>query len=723
MPQKTTPMKTFSTLFFSLLSYVMFSQHTVTGIVLDTKKTPLTGANVYVDGTYDGGLTDAQGRFTFTTSATGLQKIVVSLLGYESVDLPYTVGEEQLLQITLKESVNTLDTVVITAGTFDAGERSRVSVLKPLDIVTTAGSNGNIIAALQTLPGTQNVAEDGRLFVRGGEADETQTYIDGIRVAQPYGAAAQNVPTRGRFSPFLFTGMSFSTGGYSAEYGEALSSVLLLNSKEEEVTERTDLSFMTVGLGVANTQVWDKQSLTFNLAYLNLEPYQKLIPQNITWNKPYQSLSGEAVYRYRFTSGLLKVYTAFDYATFDLNQESINTPQPTRVALANTNGYTNISFKGSVGNGWQLTTGASFGHGKNQIDLEQDEVYNQENAAHFKLKLRKSYSDRFKWTMGIDHFITGFKELFSNATLRFSSGYDFPLSAAFTEVDWIFSKKVAAKIGARFAHNGMLKETQLMPRLSLAYKFAKNHQFSWAYGTFAQAPRADYLKYTSALQSERAAHYIMNYLYTHDRQTFRVEVYEKAYQDLIQFNTPTPQFNSDFTNRGSGYARGLDVFWRDGKSIKNLEYWVSYSFIDSQRNYRNFPTTVTPNFIAKHSISLVGKYWINDWKSQLSVTQVLSSGRPYNNPNESLFMNGRTKPFSNLSLSWAYLISSQKILYFSVNNILGTQNVLGYEYANTPDANGVFNRRIIEPTADRFFFVGFFWTLSDNKKDNQLNNL
>ena len=368
-------------------------------------------------------------------------------------------------------------------------------------------------------------------------------------------------------------------------------------------------------------------------------------------------------------------------------------------------------------------TSASFGHGKNQIDLEQDEVYNQENAAHFKLKLRKSYSDRFKWTMGLDQFITGFKELFSNAALRFSSGYDFPLSAAFTEVDWIFSKKVAAKIGARLAHNGMLKETQLMPRLSLAYKFAKNHQFSWAYGTFAQAPRADYLKYTSALQSERAAHYIMNYLYTHDRRTFRVEVYEKAYQDLIQFNTPTPQFNSDFTNRGSGYARGLDVFWRDGKSIKNLEYWVSYSFIDSQRNYRNFPTTVTPNFIAKHSISLVGKYWINDWKSQLSVTQVLSSGRPYNNPNESLFMNGRTKPFSNLSLSWAYLISSQKILYFSVNNILGTQNVLGYEYANTPDANGVFNRRIIEPTADRFFFVGFFWTLSDNKKDNQLNNL
>jgi hypothetical protein len=59
-------------------------------------------------------------------------------------------------------------------------------------------------------------------FVRGGEANETQTFVDGIRVAQPYNATIGNVPTRGRFS-FLFSGIAFSTGGYSAEYGEALS--------------------------------------------------------------------------------------------------------------------------------------------------------------------------------------------------------------------------------------------------------------------------------------------------------------------------------------------------------------------------------------------------------------------------------------------------------------------------------------------------------------------
>jgi hypothetical protein len=74
-------------------------------------------------------------------------------------------------------------------------------------------------------------------------------------------------------------------------------------------------------------------------------------------------------------------------------------------------------------------------------------------------------------------------------------------------------------------------------------------------------------------------------------------------------------------------------------------------------------------------------------------------------------------------MSWAYLISQQKIVYFSISNVLGTQNIYGYEYANTADANNVFQRKAIIPTADRFFFVGFFWTISDNKKDNQLNNL
>ena len=246
-----------------------------------------------------------------------------------------------------------------------------------------------------------------------------------------------------------------------------------------------------------------------------------------------------------------------------------------------------------------------------------------------------------------------------------------------------------------------------------------------AYGDFTQTPNADYIKYSKfhQFESEKASHYILNFQYNKNGKTFRAEGYYKDYSNLVKYDTPTAMFNSNFNNNGSGYAKGLDLFWRDGESIKNLEYWISYSYIDTERDYKNFPSQVTPHFVADHSLSIVTKYWISDWKSQIGFTNSYSSGRPYNNPNETKFMNGKTKSYNSLSFNWAYLLTSQKILYFSVSNVLGSQNVFGYDYAKNPDAAGVYKRAAVTPTADRFFFVGFFWTISQDKKDNQLKNL
>ncbi len=721
-------MKSIITLILLFVSSIAISQTKLSGKIVDEKNNPISGANVFIEGTYDGASTNEKGEFVFETSEKGSKILVVTYLSYETIKIPFEVEKLNNKTINLKESINTLDTVVINAGTFDAGEKARVSVLKPLDIVTTAGSNANIVAALQTLPGTQTVGEDGRLFVRGGEADETQTYVDGIRVAQPYGASTQNLPTRGRFSPFLFSGMSFSTGGYSAEYGEALSSVLLLNTKEEETKEKTDISLMTVGLGLANTQVWGKNSLSVNTAYINLEPYQKVIPQNVSWNKPFQSLSGETVFRHQFTNGIFKLYAAFDASQFDINQETINSPYLIRVNLENNNFYLNSSYKGKFGNGWQLTTGLSYGYSQNKIALNLDNVSNAEHSSHMKIKFRKSFTDRIKLAFGGDYFITKFNESF-DATLDlssgvyFKSGYNSNIAAIYSEADVFFSKKFATKIGARAYHNDLLKESAVAPRISLAYKVSKNGQFSLAYGKFTQTPKQDYLKYADYLSSEKANHYILNYQYSKEKQTFRTEVYLKDYSSLVKYNTFTPSYNTNYNNNGKGYAKGIDVFWRDGKSVKNFEYWISYSYIDTKRDYKNYTAEVTPSFVADNSLSVVGKYWIERWKSQVSLTNSYTTGRPYNNPNEVAFMNGKTISYNSLSMSWAYLLTTQKILYFSISNLLGTQNIYGYEYASSPDANGYYNRRAITPSADRFFFVGFFWTISDTKSDNQLKNL
>ncbi|MCF6130021.1 TonB-dependent receptor [Flavobacterium sp. AS60] len=713
-------MKTFYTFTLLLLACISNAQQTISGTVVDEKNKAVVGANVFIDGTYDGASTDEKGNFNFKTTATGNQLLVVSFLSYETIKVSIEVEKFQNQTVKLKESVNTLDAVVITAGTFSAGEKSRVSVLKPLDIVTTAGSAGNIIAALQTLPGTQNVGEDGRLFVRGGEADETQTFVDGIRVAQPYGATTNNLPTRGRFSPFLFSGISFSTGGYSAEYGEALSSVLLLNTQDEADQNKTDISLMTVGLGLSNTQKWKKSSLSVNTAYIDLAPYQAAIPQDVDWNKPFQSLSGETVYRYNFANGIFKAYAAFDASRFDLNQEDINQPDKVRVNLRNNNFYFNSSYKGNFSGNWQIFTGLSYGYGQNKIGIDDNDLKNAEHASHLKLKFTKKLSDKVKLNFGTDYFISKFDEDYNTT---FKSGYDSNIAAVYTEADIFFSKKFAAKVGVRVSTNDYINENGFSPRASLAYKVSKNSQFAFAYGNFEQTPRQEYLKYSNDFKTEKAAHYILNYQYAKGNRTLRTEVYYKGYSDLVKYDTENVQFDSQFSNDGQGYAKGLDVFWRDGNSIKYLEYWISYSYIDTKRDYKNYTAEVTPSFVSTHSLSLVTKYWINDWKSQVGFTQQFSSGRPFNNPNEAAFMNGKTKSYSSLSFNWAYLLSQQKILYFSVSNILGTQNIFGYNYADTQNGNGVYDRKAIIPTADRFFFIGFFWTISDNKKDNQLKNL
>ena len=712
-------MKRFFTLISFFVTIISFSQFQISGKVTDAKNKPISNANIFIEGTYDGALSNSLGEFEFKTTATGKQKLSIIAQNFEKKEVEIDASNYKFQIFILKKDKILLDEVVISAGSMQSGDKARVSVLKPLDIVTTAGNPGDIISALQTLPGTQTVGENGRLFVRGGEADETQTYVDGIRVGQPYGASANNVPTRGRFSPFLFSGITFSTGGYSAEFGDALSSVLLLNTIDEPTQNQTDISIMTVGVGLGKTKKWEKSSFTFNTSYINLAPYQLVVPQNLDWNKPVQSLSGESVFRYKFKNGILKVYGAFDYSTFDLNQKDVNFDEKIRFDLQNNNFYFNTSYKGYLNDNLQLQTGFSYGYAQNKIGISADKVANDERTLHTKFKLRNSFSNRFKLSVGADLFHTNFDENFN----VFGYGYQNNSIAFFTEAEVLLSRKVAFNVGLRSSNASIVDEFTVEPRVSFAYKVAENSQFSMAYGNFNQTAKQDYLKFNTNLDYETTSHYILNYMYNKQGRMFRAEAYFKDYKNLVKYDGTQANFDSNYNNEGFGYAKGLDLFWRDSKTIKNLDYWISYSFIDSERDFRNYETQVTPSFVANHNFSLVTKYFVSKWKSQISATYSYNSGRPYDNPNVTEFMSEKTKSFNNLSFSWAYLLSQQKILFFSVTNVLGTENVFGYQYTNTPSVSGQFQRQAITQAADRFIFVGFFWTISDNKKTNNLDNL
>src|SRR6478672_9076326 len=229
------------------------SSQTITGTVHDAKSHPVVGVSIALKDSYDGATTDSAGKFSFTTSEKGSQLLTATAVGYKLFENPISIitGRQQV-NIILKEEVTELKAVVISAGAFEASDRKKSTVLNPIDIVTTASGNGDVTGALKTLPGAQQVGESEGLFVRGGTAAETKIFIDGTLVNNFFNSSVPDVATRGRFNPFLFKGTVFSSGGYSSLYGQALSSVLLLESIDlpEKTSADFGFSYLAANAGI-----------------------------------------------------------------------------------------------------------------------------------------------------------------------------------------------------------------------------------------------------------------------------------------------------------------------------------------------------------------------------------------------------------------------------------------------------------------------------------------
>ena len=121
-------MKTVITFLIVLISTFTFSQTKISGKVVDEKSNPIVGANIYIDGTYDGATSNEIGEFTFSTSEKGNKILVISFLTYETLKTTIEIETYQNKTFKLKESINTLDEVVINAGTFEAGDKSKNTV-------------------------------------------------------------------------------------------------------------------------------------------------------------------------------------------------------------------------------------------------------------------------------------------------------------------------------------------------------------------------------------------------------------------------------------------------------------------------------------------------------------------------------------------------------------------------------------------------------------------
>lgn len=711
------------TLLLLLVTTCSFAQTTITGVVTDDSGEAVPGANIVLKGTYDGTSSAVDGKFSFSTEETGTYVLAITFVGYKPFEQEVALtGNKIELSIRLREEINQLDAVVISAGSFTAGEEKRRTILKAVDIATTAGATADIAGALNTLPGTQKVGESGRLFVRGGEGRETRTFIDGLVVLDAYSPSAPNTPSRGRFLPFMFKGTSFSTGGYSAEYGQALSSALVLSSKDKAIMNQTDIGLLSVGADVAHTQVWERSSLSGKVQYTNIRPYFNLINQRVDWVEPPVSMEGSAAYRQEIgKSGMLKVFTNGNHTTFSMYQHAVgDESMKVLYNLKNAYGYGNAAYQQGIGERWNLRSGISYSYIEDDATIDGRQLGDKEKGVHGKMVLENSVSDKVELRFGGEAISRTYEAVRQPQDEIERLDFEEVILSPFAEVEAYANKHLVAKAGGRLEHNTLNSITSVDPRISMAWRPGSSGQFSLAYGRFRQSAPNQHLMLNTTLQNEKAEHFIANYQIITDSRTFRVETYYKKYSGLVR-QLDTEGFALD--NSGDGYARGVEFFWRDSKSLKNVDYWISYSFLDTKRDYLNFPHAAVPNFASKHNFSVVYKHFITAIKSQLGVTYSFSSGRPYFDPNVEEFNSSRTPAYHDLSANIAYLPKNWLIIYASCTNLTGRDNIFGYEFARTPDVNGVYAARAIRQPASRFVFLGVFITISKNKSVNQLPNL
>lgn len=743
-------------IFFIAINLFLFSlgasaQTIISGKIKDNRGRPVPGASIAIKDSYDGATSDSTGRYHFKTTEKGAHFLTVSSIGFKPFEGPITIARDTAgVDIVLKEEPNELKAVTITAGSFAAGDSKRGAVLSSLDVATTAGSNADITAALKTLPGAQQVGEQEGLFVRGGAGYEAKQYIDGTLVNNPYNTSVPDIAQRGRFSPFLFKGTVFSTGGYSALYGQALSSVLLLESIDLPEKSEVDatLSPLFVGLGTQQLASDKKSSWGINYGYTNVGLYFKAIKQTPDYFKMPQFHSGDANFRIKTKrGGMIKYYTTFAHSTLGLRRPDIDSIYlKDAFDLKNNNWYNNLSWKEYLGKGWKMNLGLGYSTNKDNILLQVQDAANQP----------KNFDYNTYWMKGKNlallnrQDLAQVKEVFEKrlagiSSVRFGAEYQHAYNtttvndtlhkltdnytAGFAETDIYLTNELAAKLGVRAEYSSVIKKADIAPRLSLAYKTGKDGQLSVAYGIFYQKPENTQLFYTNNLGFTRATHYVLNYQKISNDRIFRVEAYYKKYADLIK-TVPVNYYYSSFNNSGDGYAKGIELFWRDKKSIKNFDYWLSYSYLDTKRNYLNFTESLTPNFAATHTASLVMKRFFTKIKTGFNLTYSYATGRPYynfmiNGGNKYYIADqGKTRDYNSLNFSMEYVPSAGKtnaksfvVWFASISNILGYNAVYGYNYSY----NGMI-KQPITPTANRFYFVGCFISWGVDRSQDAINN-
>ncbi len=227
-------------LIISLLfvSIRLFSQEVVklSGAVIDADNQPVELALVRIAGTTTGTTTNLEGKYELKINSADSVLVVFSCLGYKNEEhlLKNPKGNVKLNVQLQKKSID-LNEVVVTEFQKQQGTMQKI---KASDMQLMPNTSGGIEGMLATFAGVNSSNElSSQYSVRGGNFDENIVYINGIEIYRPLLVRSGQQEGMSVINPDLVSSISFSSGGFSAEYGDKMSSVLDIQYKRPEALE------------------------------------------------------------------------------------------------------------------------------------------------------------------------------------------------------------------------------------------------------------------------------------------------------------------------------------------------------------------------------------------------------------------------------------------------------------------------------------------------------
>ena len=720
------------TIFFCFVSFVCYSQSgTIKGFVYDKSNgEPILFANVLLENTILGASTDDNGYFVINKVKQGNYTLKVQCLGFKDAVFSVSVRSSSSinLKIELQPMAHQLETVEVLGNKEVSRIESQVSVKKitASDIykVPSIGGQADIAQYIQVLPGVISSGDQGgQLYIRGGSAIQNKVLLDGMVVYNPFHSI-------GIFSVFetdIIRKADVYTGGFNAQYGGRLSSVIDISTKDgnkKHTSGKLSLSTFGASATIEGPIIKDIEERSYALSYL------------LNVKKSYLSSTSESLYSYvdnELPYDFFDIYgkmTLVNSGGSKLNVFGFNFTDDVK-------GYRNVAdfnWKnlGLGANFILLPPGSSslvegtIAYSMYEMNMDATTFEGKQNSkigSFSGMLTSTSFYDKNQLRYGLEMIANKTTSMFSSMTEeQVDNSTDIGAFISFKG----FWGKLLYEPSVRLSYYVSLDEMLLEPKLSLKYNLTDKFRFKAAGGMYSQSfidTKSDrdivnlftgfltagpdlYGGVVSTFRGKEINHYVekSNHIIFGvewdivRHLTLNAEVYYKTMSNLISVNRDKLYDNTALNSNlpeyltktfaieeGRAYGGDVSLLYSDGR----FYLWAIYSYGKVERE--NEFMTYSPHYDRRHNINVLISYQFGmDRSFELSARWNYGSGFPFTGTQGFV----EYLPISSLDFDYTTANGQLQTIYGSLNS----QRLPAYHRLDISAKKrfNVFNHSILE---------------------------